>query len=62
MTLDFYILTITLLQQYLSCYSSTDSAGNIDVPEKNDVFEVLNENDDKTHTREDMWSDESVHG
>ena len=40
----------------VSRQSSTKSAGNT-IPEENDVFQDLIEDDDKTHTREDMYSE-----
>ena len=39
----------------VSSYSGTESAGNA-ILEEIIVFQVLIENDDKTHTREDMYS------
>ena len=35
---------------------STETAGNADIPNKINVSEVFIENDDKTHTREDMYA------
>jgi hypothetical protein len=40
----------------VSRQSSTKSAGNT-IPEENDVFQDLIEIDDKSHTREDMYSE-----
>ena len=40
----------------VSSYSSTKSTGNA-IPEEIDVFQDLIEDDDKTHTREDVYSE-----